>query len=263
VVTTPAQCKTKGKGKSWGKTKLKQNNMIQLIDLLKEIVLSEGANAGKVIFDGNKAFVGVTHDSPPKMSPETLEKVKAIGDVETQGYWFEGNGADKTAISQVFGNIDYKGSWDEKITPAEPYTYVYTLFGNVEANHRVDQVFNGKGKTIYEKILSTYKNWAHEVIKNQEGQALVDTFLKGLGGTVLEDVKQEGTKENIQKFLTSIEDDMWKGWPKGSGPAFEMAKIAVYERDKWLMKAPDGVYFTGEGHLDSLKDINSKYSIKK
>jgi hypothetical protein len=140
---------------------------------------------------------------------------------------------------------------------------VYTLFGNVKENNRVDQVFNGKGKTIYEKILSTYKNWAHEVIKNQEGQALVDTFLKELGGTVLEDVKQEGTKENIQKFLTSIEDDMWKGWPKGSGPAFEMAKIAVYERDKWLMKAPDGVYFTGEGHLDSLKDINSKYSIKK
>ena len=125
-------------------------NMIQLIDLLKEVLLTEGKNAGKVIFDGDKAFVGVTHDSPPKMSPETLEKVKAIG---AKGYWFEGNGADKTAISQVFGNIDYKGSWDEKITPAKPYTYVYTLFGNVEANHRVNQVFNGEGKTIYEKIL--------------------------------------------------------------------------------------------------------------
>jgi len=54
---------------------------------------------------------------------------------------------------------------------------------------------------------------------------------------------------------------MWAGWPKGSGPAFEMAKKAVYERDEWLKNAPDGVYFTGEGHLDSLKDINSKYSI--
>jgi hypothetical protein len=236
--------------------------MIKLINILKEILLSEGDNAGKVIFNGkNKAFVGVTHDSPPKMSPELFKKVKAIGD--NKGYWFEGNGADKTAIKQVFGDIDFKGSWDEKIRPKKPYTYVYTLFGNVKENNRVDQVFNGKGKTIYEKILSTYKNWAHEVIKNQDGEALVDTFLKGLGGTVLEDVKQEGTKENIQKFLTSIEDDMWKGWPKGSGPAFEMAKIAVYERDKWLMKAPDGVYFTGEGHLDSLKDINSKYSIKK
>ena len=233
--------------------------MIKLINLLKEVLLSEGANAGKVIFDGDKAFVGVTHDSPPKMTPELFEKVKAIGD--TNGYWFEGNGADQTAISQVFGNIDYKGSWDEQITPAKPYTYVYTLFGNVEANHRVDQVFNGEGKTIYEKILYTYKKWAHEVIRNQDGKALVDTFLKGLGGTALRDVQQEGTKENIEKFLTSIEDVMWAGWPKGSGPAFEMAKVAVYERDNWLIQAPAGVYFTGEGHLDSLKDIKDSYKI--
>jgi hypothetical protein len=236
--------------------------MIKLIDILNEVLLSEGDNAGKVIFDGNKAFVGVTHDSPPKMSPELLKKVKAIGD--TEGYWFEGNGADKAAIKQVFGDINFKGSWDEKVKAAEPYTYVYTLFGNVEENHRVDQVFKGKGKTIYEKILSTYKKWAHEVIKNQDGKTLVDEFLKGLGGTALEDVKQEGTKENIQNFLTSIENDMWKGWPEGSGPAFEMAKIAVYERDNWLIdNAPDGVYFTGEGHLDSLKDINKEYSIIK
>jgi len=235
--------------------------MIKLMDLLEEIILNEGANAGKVIFDGeNKAFVGVTHNSPPKMSPEIFEKVKAIGD--SKGYWFEGNGADKTAIKQVFGNINFSGSWDENVKAAEPYTYVYTLFGNVEENHRVDQVFKGNGKTIYEKILSTYKNWASEVIKNQGGKDLVDTFLKGLGGTTLKDVQQEGTKENIQNFLTSIEEVMWKGWPKGSGPAFEMAKIAVYERDNWLIGADDGVYFTGEGHLDSLKDIKSEYIIK-
>ena len=234
--------------------------MIKLVNILKEILVFEGANAGKVIFDGeNKVFVGVTHDSPPEMSPEIFKKVKAIGD--SKGYWYEGNGADKTAIKQVFGNIDFLGSWDEKITAVEPYTYVYTLFGNVESNHRVDQVFNGTGKTIYEKILSTYKNWAHEVIKNQEGKALVDTFLQKLGGTALEAVKQEGTKENIGKFLRSIEKAMWAGWPNGSGPAFETAKIAVYERDNWLIGAPDGVYFTGEGHLDSLKDINNKYSI--
>ena len=233
-------------------------NEVKRMQLLAGLI-TEGENAGKVIFDGNKAFVGVTHDSPPKMSPELLEKVKAIG--SGSGYWFEGNGADKTAIHQVFGNIDFIGSWDEKITPVEPYTYVYTLFGNVEANHRVDQVFNGKGKTIYEKILSTYKKWAHEVIKNQDGKALVDTFLKGLGGTSLENVKQEGTKENIQNFLTSIEDVMWRDWPNGSGPAFEMAKKAVYERDEWLISAPDGVYFTGEGHLDSLKDIKPSYKI--
>ena len=234
---------------------------MKLLDILQEIIINEGANAGKVIFDGdNKAFVGVTHDSPPKMPPEIFKKVKAIGD--SKGYWFEGNGADKTVIKQVFGNINFKGSWDEKITAAEPYTYVYTLFGNVTKNKRINQVFNGQGKTIYEKILSTYKNWAHEVIKNQDGKALVDTFLKGLGGTALEDVKQEGTKENIRKFLRSIEKPMWAGWPNGSGPAFEMAKKAVYERDNWLIGAPDGVYFTGEGHLDSLIDINPKYTIE-
>ena len=232
--------------------------MIQLIDLLKEVLLTEGKNAGKVIFDGDKAFVGVTHKRPPKMSPETLEKVKAIG---AKGYWFEGDGKDNEIIKKVFGDIDFEGSWDEKITPTEPYTYVYTLFANVRANHRVDQVLNGEGKTIYEKILSTYKNWAHEVIKNQEGKALVDTFLQKLGGTALEAVKQEGTKENIGKFLRSIEKAMWKNWPNGSGPAFDMAKVAVYERDNWLIQAPAGVYFTGEGHLDSLVAIHPSYKI--
>ena len=237
--------------------------MIQLTDLLKEILLNEGNNAGKVIFDGNKAFVGVAHDSPPKMSPETLEKVKAIG---AKGYWFEGNGGDKAAISQVFGNIDYKGSWDEKVKAAEPYTYVYTLFSNPEQNNRVDQVFNGEGKTIYDKILSTYKDWSHEIIKNESGEELVDTFLKKLGSDALKKVQQTGTKENIKNFIMPIGDDdigsMWKGWPKGSGPAFEMAKKAVYERDNWLIatKTP-GVYFTGEGHLDSLKDIEPNYKI--
>jgi len=232
--------------------------MIQLIDLLKEVLLTEGKNAGKVIFDGDKAFVGVTHKRPPKMSPETLEKVKAIG---AKGYWFEGDGKDNEIIKKVFGDINFEGSWDEKITPAEPYTYVYTLFANVRANHRVDQVLNGEGKTIYEKILSTYKNWAHEVIKNQEGKALVDTFLQKLGGTALEAVKQEGTKENIGKFLRSIEKAMWAGWPNGSGPAFDLAKVAVYERDNWLIQAPAGVYFTGEGHLDSLVAIHPSYKI--
>jgi hypothetical protein len=232
--------------------------MIQLIDLLKEVILTEGKNAGKVIFDGDKAFVGVTHKRPPKMSPETLEKVKAIG---AKGYWFEGDGKDNEIIKKVFGDIDFEGSWDEKITPTEPYTYVYTLFANVRANHRVDQVLNGEGKTIYEKILSTYKNWAHEVIQNKNGKALVDTFLKGLGGTALRDVQQEGTKENIGKFLRSIEKAMWKNWPNGSGPAFDMAKVAVYERDNWLIQAPAGVYFTGEGHLDSLVAIHPSYKI--
>jgi hypothetical protein len=232
--------------------------MIHLIDLLKEVILTEGKNAGKVIFDGDKAFVGVTHKRPPKMSPETLEKVKAIG---AKGYWFEGDGKDNEIIKKVFGDIDFEGSWDEKITPTEPYTYVYTLFANVRANHRVDQVLNGEGKTIYEKILSTYKNWAHEVIQNKNGKALVDTFLKGLGGTALRDVQQEGTKENIGKFLRSIEKAMWKNWPNGSGPAFDMAKVAVYERDNWLIQAPAGVYFTGEGHLDSLVAIHPSYKI--
>jgi len=232
--------------------------MIQLIDLIKEIVLSEGANAGKVIFDGNKAFVGVTHKRPPKMSPETLEKVKAIG---ANGYWFEGDGKDNEIIKKVFGDITFKGSWDKQVKAAQPYTYVYTLFANVRANDRVSQVLNGEGKTIYEKILSTYRNWAHEVIQNKNGKALVDTFLKGLGGTVLKDVEQEGTKENIQNFLTSIEEVMWADWPNGSGPAFEMAKVAVYERDNWLIDATAGVYFTGEGHLDSLVDIHPSYKI--
>jgi len=234
------------------------SNIKLSIDLLKEIVLSEGKNAGKVIFDGDKAFVGVAHKRPPKMSPETLEKVKAIG---ANGYWFEGDGKDNEIIKKVFGDITFKGSWDKQVKAAQPYTYVYTLFANVRANDRVNQVLNGEGKTIYEKILSTYKNWAHEVIQNKNGKALVDKFLQGLGGTALEDVQQEGTKENIRKFLRSIEEVMWKGWPKGSGPAFEMAKKAVYERDEWLKNAPDGVYFTGEGHLDSLKDINPKYFI--
>jgi len=239
--------------------------MIRLTDSLKEVLLVEGSNAGKVIFDGNKAFVGMAHSIPPKISPETLKKVKDIGD--EHGYWYEGNAADNDIIKQVFGDIKFIGSWDEKVvSTVEPYFYVYTLFSNPSQNNRVDQVFNGKGETVYDKILSTYKDWSHELIKNKNGKELVDKFLERLGSDALEKVQQKGTRENIKNFIMPIGHDdkgsMWIGWPKGSGPAFEMAKEAVYDRDKWLKdKAPDGVYFTGEGHLDSLKDINDGYEI--
>jgi hypothetical protein len=239
-------------------------NEIKRMQLLAGLI-TEGENAGKVIFDGNKAFVGVAHNSPPEVSEEILKKIKTIGD--KYGYWYEGNGADRGPVNQVFGDIKYKGSWDEKIKPTEPYVYVYTLFGNPSQNHRIDQVFKGEGKTILDKLISTYPEWAHDVIKNSTGNAknYILKFVGNLGKDYLNKLEQEGTRENIENFIMPIGDDnnglMWKGWPNGSGPAFEMAKKAVYERDEWLISAPEGVYFTGEGHLDSLKDIKPSYKI--
>jgi len=239
--------------------------MIRLTDLLKEVLLVERSNAGKVIFDGNKAFVGVAHGLPPKMSKKILKKVKAIGD--KSGYWYEGGGGDKTAVNQVFGDINYLGSWDKKINPTEPYVYVYTLFSNPLQNNTIDKVFRSEGKTILDKLISSYPKWAHESIEKKEKSAknYILKFISNLGEDYLDKLKQKGTKKNIENFIMPIGDDytglMWAGWPNGSGPAFEMAKKAVYERDEWLINAPDGVYFTGEGHLSSLKDINKKYKI--
>ena len=101
------------------------------MDLLKECSLNEGANAGKVIFDGNKAFVGVAHNSPPNMPPEILKKVKTIGD--KYGYWYEGNGGDVPSTTEFSDKSKYEGSWDHefvKTIKGYPPEYLYTLFAN-------------------------------------------------------------------------------------------------------------------------------------
>lgn len=231
-------------------------NFRDFLFLLESTELSE-----KYIIENDKrAFVGVDHGITPSLPNDVVKKIKTIGD--KYGYWYEGGGGDKEVVKLLFGNVEYKGSWDAKISdlkPQNPSVYVYTLFSNIKENDTIEKVMKGKGDTVFQKALSSYKTWAHDMIVNKsekEFKTLLTKFIKHLGENYYEDSQMKGTLENVRSFLSSVEDDMWDNWPEGNGPAFEMAYAANIERDANLVNSiREGVFFTGMGHIVLLKKL--------
>ena len=231
--------------------------MIRLTSILEDILKTETAY---IIENGKRAFVGVEHGVTPQIGEKDLAIIKKIGD--KYGYWYEGGGGDREVVKPLFGNIQYKGSWDEKIAQIpikNPYVYIFTLFSNTEENDTIKKVASAEGDTVFEKVLNSYKKWGHEVVQpksKDEVRELMEQFFKKLGTDYYNDSKAEGTEENITEFIQSVEADMWDGWPNGSGPAFEMANEANSERDINLVNTiKEGVIFIGVGHIEILQKI--------
>jgi hypothetical protein len=233
--------------------------MIRLKTILSEIdTIETNEDMTQYVIDGDKrAVVGVKHGSPPTIrNAKDFEKIKSIGD--EYGYWYEGGGGDKEVVKRVFGNIKYEGSWDDKIAKnkvANPHIFVFTMFSNTAENGTVKKVQRAKGNTIYEKACNSYKEWAHEMIKGKSKgtvSALIDKFFKKLGRDYYNDANQPNISDkDVQIFIESVEADMWDGWPNGTGPAFEMAYEANFQRDRDCLKTiKSGVIFIGDGHLD-------------
>jgi len=226
-------------------------------------ILLEAEVTDTYIIDGDRAFVGVEHGKKPVLAKDVVEKIKNIGD--KHGYWYEGAGGDKEAVKPVFGDIKYRGGWDETLSSEkvkDEYVYVYTLFANTEVNNTVQKVISGKGETVFEKALNSRKKWSHEAIRNKsEGQFadLMDRFFSRLGSDYYKDSQAEATDKNIKTFIESVEADMWDNWPDGNGPAFEMAFEANTDRDsKLLKKFKTGVFFVGMGHIVLLDMLMKK-----
>jgi hypothetical protein len=207
-----------------------------------------------IIDKHDRAFVGVDHGITPILNPDEINTIKQIGD--QYGYWYEGAGGDKEVVKPLFGNIEYRGSWDDKISSIESqsiYTYIYTLFANTEENNTLNKVNNSQGASVFDKILNSYKLWTHEKLKSKskkEIRELLNQFIKELGVDYYQDSKEDATKYNVNNFILSVEEDMWDNWPDGENSAARLAFEANSERDQHLINTiKQGVFFIGKGHI--------------
>lgn len=226
-----------------------------------------GKKAGKsnapfgVIFDGpEKVYVGVNHLVPLDFSEEMLTRLKQIGD--EHGYWYEGAGGDVEPNAEMFGDESaYEGSWDDAYvesiedTPSE----FFLLFVNVEVNKIVEKIVF-PDTTIFESILDGYEEdgeqkylyYLPDVVPDED---LLTEYLESIsddGNDFLEMSKVEATEENVQEFCDKGEEACWEDWEDPHTPAALVTKSANDRRDKFLLDAGSGVYFTGSGHLLTL-----------
>lgn len=247
--------------------------LFELKKIIRKIIKEENQqfipifNDRLIIDKPDRAFVGVDHGITPHLLDDEIKKIKEIGN--TYGYWYEGNGGDIDIVQHLFTKkdkknkeIEYEGSWDDKISNIEsryPYVYIYTLFANTYENKTLDKINRSNGKTVFDKIMNCYTEWTHEKLKTKskkEISSLLKKFIKELGTDYYSDLKKEGTEENINNFILSIENDMWDNWPDGDNPAAKLAFRANSERDQHLINTIDkGVIFIGRGHLVLLEKL--------
>lgn len=237
---------------------------MKLLDILKEVL--EGTNQapyGLMFFNNNKVLVGDNHSSPIELSKDLQDKIVNIG--KQYGYYGEGSGiSNNPAVknSEVYKALlntkaKDKGSWDALIKPPNKSDFLYALFANVKANHRLKKLLAAvqEGDTIYDLIQRTKNDFA--ATKGTSNSDL-DKFLKDISGTYnfVELSKQPATKENLNNFLNKGESDMWPGnWKEYPNPSGKVARNATKFRDEWIIKAGPGVYFIGNGHLKDIAEM--------
>lgn len=237
---------------------------MKLLDILKEVL--EGTNQapyGLMFFNNNKVLVGDNHSSPIELSKDLQDKIVNIG--KQYGYYGEGSGiSNNPAVknSEVYkallnAKAKDKGSWDALIKPPNKSDFLYALFANVKANHRLKKLLAAvqEGDTIYDLIQRTKNDFA--ATKGTSNSDL-DKFLKDISGTYnfVELSKQPATKENLNNFLNKGESDMWPGnWKEYPNPSGKVARNATKFRDEWIIKAGPGVYFIGNGHLKDIAEM--------
>lgn len=214
-----------------------------------------------VIFDGqDKVFVGVNHLVKLKFSDEMLDRIIEIGD--EHGFWYEGVGGDVEPNEELFGDESaYEGSWDDAYvesiedTPSE----FFLLFGNVKENEIVDKLVS-PGTTIFQSVLDGYEEdgerkrlyYLPDVVPDED---LLTEYLESISDgerDFVEMSQQEATRENVQEFCDAGEEACWEDWENPHTPAALVTKSANDRRDRYLLDADPGVYFTGSGHLLTL-----------
>lgn len=218
-------------------------------------IISE-ATADPVIFlNDDTVIVGQEHGHPVSLSPETLKKVQEIA--AKHGAWYEGNGADREFVTDIIQK--WKGSWDDIVADkisGYPPEFLYVLFANVDANHRIQVIGEDPKTSIFNRILKKQKGNNFFPDRLFDANTLVK-FLKMVsqpGYDFVEMSKQPATIENMTKFLKTGEALMWpSNWEQYPNPAGKVALKATTPRDDFLASAPPGAYFTGSGHLVDVK----------
>lgn len=213
----------------------------------------------------DKVYFGVEHGETPKISPETLQKIKDIA--SKHGSWYEGVGGDIKPLQSILGTQDsYKGSWDDEFAKSVkdyPAEYLYTLFTNIKENNQGAHLINPRSN-IFDSILNAQKNVGFFKDRNFDAETLrhfldqasdSDTPLARWG-------QLPATANNVQRFLSSGEKKMWpNNWQEYPYNAGKLAQKAEEARNRYLLDAGPGVYVTGSDHLKELQALNKTLKI--
>lgn len=193
---------------------------------------------GVIFQNPNKVFVGVPHGRTPPLSKELMSKINLIA--RADGAWYEGDGGDKHLFK-----VPYKGSWDHefiKTIKGYPIEFLSAMFSNVKENHFVPRVTDSS-KTIFQAILASDLNYFND---RDYGDEELTKFLSEMG--MLEASKKPATEQRTKEFFAEGERKMWDG-------PHRFAKAVDKKRNSYLLKATDGAYFMGAGHLPEILDL--------
>lgn len=223
-------------------------------------IINEATGDPVIFLNDDTVIVGQDHGHPVNLSPETLKKVQDI--IAKHGAYYEGDGKDREFVKDIV--TDWQGSWDDivaKNIAGYPPEFLYVLFSNVDANHRVEMIGENPDVSIFNQILRKQKTNTYFPDRKYDASTLVK-FLKMIsqpGYDFVEMSKQSATTENVRKFLKTGEELMWpSNWEEYPNPAGKVALKATTPRDNFLANAPPGAYFTGSGHL---VDVRKKLSV--
>jgi hypothetical protein len=219
------------------------------------------------LIDGDRAFVGAWHGTKKIRLPKAaVEEIKRIGD--KWGYWYEGDGGDIPHVAKVFGDIEYKGSWDELISgdlskdPEHEHLWVYSLFANPKENGTVERVAKAPGRTVFDRALNSYKKWAFPQDQRRtkaEFSKIMRRCFSKLGKEHVERSRAVATEETVRAFIYGVAEVMWQDWPVSRTAPARLAVKANLVRDTLMLeRIPRGVVFMGNSHIRMVGELLSK-----
>jgi len=199
------------------------------------------------------AYVGLRHGEKESVAARDVTRLRALG--KDNGFFFEGNGADRRAAGAALGGIQWDGSWDDLVEPERPGAFYYTLFSNGgPSRERMIRRLVAPRQTILASLIAHGDTVSHEALGGADHARLLPWFLRECGGDLLPTAGGEkATLSAIQSFVARGEELMW-GDEHRRGPAAGLAKTANRERMMTIAKRP-GVFFLGRDLLPMLTRI--------
>jgi hypothetical protein len=217
------------------------------------------------------AFVGTWHGSRKIRLPKAaIEEIKRIGD--SHGWWYEGDGGDNPHVAEVFGDLEYRGSWDDLISGdlakdrAKDHLWCYSLFANTKENGTVDKVVKAPGRTVFDRALNSYKSWAYHQDQRRSKKEFAKRlrkFISMLGKSHVERSRAVATEQTVRAFIEAVEHKMWTDYPVGRSAPARLAVEANLLRDTLMIrKIKKGVIFMGNSHIRMVGEILSGKQMK-
>lgn len=210
--------------------------------------------------DGRLVIVGVTHGSAPTVSDKLRSRIHQTG--TTQGFYYEGNGDDRAHVQKTFGEVPYKGSFDNMVNVPEGgrSNFLYTMFSNPpEQMNKMVDTLSRSGGTILDTLHANRDSVSHEAVRGQLSREDIAHFLHNTGFG--DDALKPATRENLQSLMQRGEAQMWPdNWQEFPNPAGKVAHAAESARLRSVTERGSGVYFMGADNLPLLQKIDPRLS---